>query len=284
MERCHRWGCISTCPGANGNAPTATLTPTRTAGHPGDGLRRSALLEDLRARQRRSCPGADHRDHLHRRRHTQLVFSAEAIRAPDDRGSPRSHTAGTRLRSNHGSQPRQCRGRDKFRRVSRRRDQPPVTGGAERSATPQLQCAGAGARCATQALRAIDQHGPRRPASTISTSTLCTACRARTPPADADGRCHHRARVFSPPHLSWYQLTIEPNTVFQQTATRCCRWRTHWPISRIGVRALLAECGNDRQYEVSAYSQAGRFQCRHNLNYWALWRLPRASAQAPTAK
>jgi putative oxygen-independent coproporphyrinogen III oxidase len=68
-----------------------------------------------------------------------------------------------------------------------------------------------------------------------------------------------------PPHLSWYQLTIEPNTVFHSRPPVLPVENTLAEIQQQG-ETLLAEAGY-RQYEVSAYSRPGA-QCRHNLNYW----------------
>ena len=69
----------------------------------------------------------------------------------------------------------------------------------------------------------------------------------------------------APEHLSWYQLTIEPNTVFYRHPPLLPDDETLWSMQQTGQR-LLAEHGY-RQYEVSAYAQSER-QCRHNLNYW----------------
>ena len=68
-----------------------------------------------------------------------------------------------------------------------------------------------------------------------------------------------------PTHLSWYQLTVEPNTVFWNQPPRLPEDDVLWDIQEAG-QALLAEHGY-RQYETSAYAQPGR-QARHNLNYW----------------
>ncbi|WP_313055801.1 radical SAM family heme chaperone HemW [Pseudomonas lopnurensis] len=68
-----------------------------------------------------------------------------------------------------------------------------------------------------------------------------------------------------PAHLSWYQLTLEPNTVFWSQPPQLPEDDTLWDIQEAG-QALLAEQGY-RQYETSAYAQPGR-QARHNLNYW----------------
>lgn len=68
-----------------------------------------------------------------------------------------------------------------------------------------------------------------------------------------------------PTHLSWYQLTMEPNTVFWSQPPQLPEDDLLWDIQEAG-QALLAE-GGYTQYEVSAYARAGR-QARHNLNYW----------------
>lgn len=72
---------------------------------------------------------------------------------------------------------------------------------------------------------------------------------------------------LSPEHVSWYQLTLEPNTVFYARPPDGMP-DDDWvfDIEQRGQRRL-AEHGY-RQYEVSAYSIDGR-ECRHNLNYWS---------------
>ena len=70
---------------------------------------------------------------------------------------------------------------------------------------------------------------------------------------------------LGPQHLSWYQLTIEPNTEFFSRPPHLPEDETLWDIQEQG-QALLAANGF-QQYEISAYSQSGR-QARHNLNYW----------------
>ncbi|YCH26173.1 radical SAM family heme chaperone HemW [Pseudomonas sp. D2-5] len=69
----------------------------------------------------------------------------------------------------------------------------------------------------------------------------------------------------APTHLSWYQLTVEPNTVFWNQPPVLPEDDTLWDIQEAG-QTLLAEHGY-AQYEVSAYAQPGRM-ARHNLNYW----------------
>ncbi|MBT8428560.1 MAG: radical SAM family heme chaperone HemW, partial [Gammaproteobacteria bacterium] len=70
---------------------------------------------------------------------------------------------------------------------------------------------------------------------------------------------------LGPEHISWYQLTLEPNTLFH-----------HQPPPLPGEDALvdtmeagqaMLENAGYPQYEISAYARAGR-QCRHNVNYW----------------
>ncbi|GIZ12580.1 radical SAM family heme chaperone HemW [Pseudomonas sp. NCCP-436] len=68
-----------------------------------------------------------------------------------------------------------------------------------------------------------------------------------------------------PTHLSWYQLTMEPNTVFWSQPPELPEDDLLWEIQEAGQALLAAE--GYAQYEVSAYARPGR-QARHNLNYW----------------
>ncbi|WP_088332555.1 radical SAM family heme chaperone HemW [Lacimicrobium sp. SS2-24] len=68
-----------------------------------------------------------------------------------------------------------------------------------------------------------------------------------------------------PPHLSWYQLTIEPNTLFASKPPVLPDDDILWDIQQQGHGLL--EAAGYQQYEISAYSQADH-QCQHNLNYW----------------
>ena len=74
-----------------------------------------------------------------------------------------------------------------------------------------------------------------------------------------------QAIALSPEHLSWYQLTIEPNTHFYSAPPLLPVEDTLADIQEMG-EARLAEAGYE-QYEVSAYARHGQF-ARHNLNYW----------------
>ena len=73
------------------------------------------------------------------------------------------------------------------------------------------------------------------------------------------------ARDLQPAHISWYELTIEPNTWFHRHPPQRPDDDTLWEMQQAG-RTLLEAAGYQR-YEVSAYGRAQR-QCRHNMNYW----------------
>lgn len=73
------------------------------------------------------------------------------------------------------------------------------------------------------------------------------------------------AIALEPTHISYYQLTIEPNTLFYQ---RPPKLPDDEPIDdwQLANQQRLAEAGYG-QYEVSAYAKPNQ-QCQHNLNYW----------------
>jgi putative oxygen-independent coproporphyrinogen III oxidase len=74
-----------------------------------------------------------------------------------------------------------------------------------------------------------------------------------------------QAIALAPAHLSWYQLTIEANTVFYTRPPRLPDDEALADIEDAGF-SRLNEAGYTR-YEISAFAQAGK-QCRHNRNYW----------------
>jgi oxygen-independent coproporphyrinogen-3 oxidase len=81
--------------------------------------------------------------------------------------------------------------------------------------------------------------------------------------AERDVEC---AIALQPTHVSHYQLTLEPNTVFAaRPPVGIPDDDASWDMQE-RCQALLAEAGY-AQYEVSAYARPGR-QCAHNLNYW----------------
>jgi putative oxygen-independent coproporphyrinogen III oxidase len=73
------------------------------------------------------------------------------------------------------------------------------------------------------------------------------------------------AIALKPAHLSHYQLTLEPGTVFYHRPPPLPDDDATWQM-QIDSQALLAGHGY-QQYEVSAYAREGR-RCRHNINYW----------------
>jgi len=70
---------------------------------------------------------------------------------------------------------------------------------------------------------------------------------------------------LKPDHLSWYQLTIEPNTAFHSKPPKLPQDDILWDIQDQGFK-ILHDAGY-KQYEISAFSQSEK-QCQHNLNYW----------------
>ncbi|MBJ6981476.1 radical SAM family heme chaperone HemW [Luteimonas sp. MC1572] len=75
-----------------------------------------------------------------------------------------------------------------------------------------------------------------------------------------------RAFALQPAHISHYQLTLEPNTLFAAKPPEGLPDEdTAWDMQEHG-QALLEVAGYGH-YEVSAYARPGR-QCAHNLNYW----------------
>jgi putative oxygen-independent coproporphyrinogen III oxidase len=83
-------------------------------------------------------------------------------------------------------------------------------------------------------------------------------------PADAQSDLAQALR-FSPPHLSFYHLTIEPNTLFHRYPPRLPDDETAADIED-AIAATLGAAGY-LHYETSAYARPGH-ECRHNLNYW----------------
>lgn len=70
---------------------------------------------------------------------------------------------------------------------------------------------------------------------------------------------------LSPPHLSCYQLTIEPNTLFHHRPPPQPSDEKLWQMQTALQTRLAQE--TYQQYEVSAYAKPEQ-QCLHNLNYW----------------
>ncbi|MGJ7458285.1 radical SAM family heme chaperone HemW [Halomonas sp. MA07-2] len=74
-----------------------------------------------------------------------------------------------------------------------------------------------------------------------------------------------RALSLGTEHLSWYQLTLEPNTEFYSRPPRLPEEEVLWDIQDLGHEHL--EAAGLSRYEISAYARPQR-RSRHNLNYW----------------
>lgn len=75
-----------------------------------------------------------------------------------------------------------------------------------------------------------------------------------------------QATALEPEHISYYQLTLEPNTVFySKPPPDLPDDELSFAIQEHG-HELLAGHGYE-QYEISAFARPGQ-RCRHNLNYW----------------
>jgi putative oxygen-independent coproporphyrinogen III oxidase len=75
-----------------------------------------------------------------------------------------------------------------------------------------------------------------------------------------------QAQILPITHLSWYQLSIEPNTFFYKNKPKLPDEKMILRIIKNGQNYLKSKKFN--QYEVSAYAKEG-YQCYHNKNYWS---------------
>ena len=76
-----------------------------------------------------------------------------------------------------------------------------------------------------------------------------------------------QALALGVPHLSHYQLTLEPNTLFHARPPRLPDDDLAWEMLTRCRQAITG--AGLRHYEVSAYARDGH-RCRHNLNYWSM--------------
>ena len=76
----------------------------------------------------------------------------------------------------------------------------------------------------------------------------------------------HTAIDLEPTHISYYQLTLEPNTLFYKYPPKLPDDDLAWDIQGTAQK-LLARAGYN-QYEVSAYAKDKQY-ARHNINYWS---------------
>ncbi len=74
------------------------------------------------------------------------------------------------------------------------------------------------------------------------------------------------ATTLQPTHISWYQLTIEPNTFFHRFPPTLPDDDIRFEIQKAGQDFLAKSCF--KQYEISAYAISPKEQSQHNLNYW----------------
>lgn len=74
-----------------------------------------------------------------------------------------------------------------------------------------------------------------------------------------------KALSFKPDHLSWYQLTLEPNTLFHHNPPAIPDDETAEDMFLEGQK-IISDAGY-KQYEVSAYTKTKK--CIHNVNYWS---------------
>lgn len=73
------------------------------------------------------------------------------------------------------------------------------------------------------------------------------------------------AIALQPTHISYYELTLEPNTLFAKHPPALPEDEQKWQIHSTGMQ-LLAE-HNYQRYEISAFAQPAK-QSKHNTNYW----------------
>ena len=74
------------------------------------------------------------------------------------------------------------------------------------------------------------------------------------------------AIALEPTHISYYQLTLEPNTLFHHNPPTLPQDDAIWEMQTASQERLAAK--GFGQYEISAYARAGK-ESRHNLNYWS---------------
>jgi oxygen-independent coproporphyrinogen-3 oxidase len=79
------------------------------------------------------------------------------------------------------------------------------------------------------------------------------------------GRDIELAIKAGPAHVSFYQLTIEPNTAFAAQPPGLPADDLAWDMQQAGLDTLQSNAY--RQYEISAFALADK-QSRHNMNYW----------------
>lgn len=74
-----------------------------------------------------------------------------------------------------------------------------------------------------------------------------------------------QAIALQPNHISWYQLTLEPNTIFYKKPPKLPNEDDIFTLQQLGQNYLATN--GFLQYEISAYATTAQ-QCLHNTNYW----------------
>lgn len=75
-----------------------------------------------------------------------------------------------------------------------------------------------------------------------------------------------QALEFNTKHLSWYQLTLEPNTLFYKKPPKLPESEIIHDIENAGHKLLRAN--GMQQYEISAWAKSYQDKCKHNYNIW----------------
>ncbi|QJC32943.1 radical SAM family heme chaperone HemW [Enterobacteriaceae endosymbiont of Donacia semicuprea] len=77
----------------------------------------------------------------------------------------------------------------------------------------------------------------------------------------------YKAISFQPNHISWYQLTIEKNTIFEKYKPKnLLDDNLLWKMFIQGIKILKKN--KYSQYEISSFVRKKNYMCKHNLNYW----------------
>ncbi|QJC35350.1 radical SAM family heme chaperone HemW [Enterobacteriaceae endosymbiont of Donacia proxima] len=76
-----------------------------------------------------------------------------------------------------------------------------------------------------------------------------------------------KAIFFKPNHISWYQLTIEKNTIFEKYKPKnLLNDDILWKMFLQGKKLFFQN--GYFQYEISSFVRNYKYKCKHNLNYW----------------
>ena len=253
--RCRRSRCTCTSRGACASARTATSTRTRRAATLPEDAYVDALIADLELALP-SIWGRRVVTRVHRRRHAEPVLarrrstacSPASARACRSRPTPRSRWKPIPAPSSASNSPASARRASTGCRSASRASMPRTCARSAASTTTTRR-----ARAAEAALAIFDN---------VNLDLMYALPGQTRREALADVAA---ALAFAPPHLSFYHLTLEPNTLFHRHPPPLpdddAAADIEDAVARDARRRRL------RHYETSAYARPGR-ECRHNLNYW----------------